>query len=322
MINDWKSGMMGLIVGDALGVPVQFMEREEIRNRPEGLVTGMEAGGVYQMPKGTWSDDSSMALATLVSLQECNGINLDDIMKNFCDWELNGNFTPFGEAFDQGNTCTEAIYRYIETKDVKTCGKTGERANGNGALMRILPVCLYLYEKAKKVCTSQDEAIYQVHAVASLTHNHLRSNMCCGFYYYMVKAILDGKENGNTLLDLLQKGVDDATGFYGKDLRNLTEMARLYRFMHLSAFQETKEKDIASSGYVLDTIEAAVWCLITTTSYKDCMLKAVNLGDDTDTVAAIAGGLAGLYYGYENIPEEWLGHIKRREWIEDLIARG
>lgn len=134
----------------------------------------------------------------------------------------------------------------------------------------------------------------------------------------MVKAILDGKESGSTLLELLQKGVDDAAMFYGTDLRNLSEMAHLYRLMHLSAFKETKEKDIASSGYVIDSLEAAIWCLINTDTYKACMLKAVNLGDDTDTVAAIAGGLAGLFYGYEEIPEEWLNHIKRREWIKEM----
>lgn len=156
----WLDGMMGLIVGDTLGVPVQFHSRERIQNRAQGAVTEMDAGGVYQMPKGTWSDDSSMAFATLVSMKECGGIDLDDIMQKFVAWEREGEFTPFGEAFDQGNTCTEAIYRYIDTHDAKTCGKTGERANGNGALMRILPVCLYLYEKAKKVCTSQDESIY------------------------------------------------------------------------------------------------------------------------------------------------------------------
>lgn len=151
--NIWLDGMMGLVVGDALGVPVQFLSRDEIKNRPEGLVTGMEAGGVYNMPEGTWSDDSSMALATLASIIEKKEADPADIMMRFVKWQLKGEYTPFGEAFDQGNTCSSAIYKFAKVPDIKTCGSTGEYANGNGALMRILPACLYYYDRQKKVYT-------------------------------------------------------------------------------------------------------------------------------------------------------------------------
>ena len=190
--NIWLDGMMGLVVGDALGVPVQFLSRDEIKNRPEGIVTGMEAGGVYNMPEGTWSDDSSMALATLASIIEKKEANPTDIMMRFVKWELKGEYTPFGEAFDQGNTCSSAIYKFAKLPDIRTCGSTGEYANGNGALMRILPACLYYYDRQKKVCTSEDEAIEGIHIISGLTHNHIRSKMCCGIYYFMVKSIIDG----------------------------------------------------------------------------------------------------------------------------------
>ena len=318
--NIWLDGMIGLVVGDALGVPVQFLSREEIKNRPEGLVTGMEAGGVYNMPEGTWSDDSSMALATLASIIDKKCADPADIMMRFVKWEMNGEYTPFGEAFDQGNTCSSAIYRFAKLPDIKTCGSTGEYANGNGALMRILPVCLYYYDRQKKVCTSEDEAIEGIHVISGLTHNHIRSKMCCGIYYFCVKSIIDGvkKEQKPVLGALLQEGIDNGLKYYGRDISNLTEMAYLGRLFHLFEFKDVPEEQIKTSGYVIDSIEAAVWCLITTDSYKECMLKAVNLGDDTDTVAAIAGGLAGLYYGYEEIPKDWLAVIKKREWIEGM----
>lgn len=344
--NIWLDGMMGLVVGDALGVPVQFLSRDEIKNRPEGLVTGMEAGGVYNMPEGTWSDDSSMALATLASIIDKKEADPADIMMRFVKWELQGEYTPFGEAFDQGNTCSSAIYKFAKVPDIKTCGSTGEYANGNGALMRILPACLYYYarsnepsdvlaqafgecrdtesearsDRQKKVCTSEDEAIEGIHVISGLTHNHIRSKMCCGIYYFCVKSIIDGvkKEQKPVLGALLQEGIDNGLKYYGRDISNLTEMAYLGRLFHLFEFKDVPEEQIKTSGYVIDSIEAAVWCLITTDSYKDCMLKAVNLGDDTDTVAAIAGGLAGLYYGYEEIPKDWLGVIKKREWIEGM----
>lgn len=318
--NIWLDGMIGLVVGDALGVPVQFLSREEIKNRPEGLVTGMEAGGVYNMPEGTWSDDSSMALATLASIIDKKCADPADIMMRFVKWEMKGEYTPFGEAFDQGNTCSSAIYRFAKLPDIKTCGSTGEYANGNGALMRILPVCLYYYDRQKKVCTSEDEAIEGIHVISGLTHNHIRSKMCCGIYYFCVKSIIDGvkKEQKPVLGALLQEGIDNGLKYYGRDISNLTEMAYLGRLFHLFEFKDVPEEQIKTSGYVIDSIEAAVWCLITTDSYKECMLKAVNLGDDTDTVAAIAGGLAGLYYGYEEIPKDWLVVIKKREWIEGM----
>lgn len=324
--NIWLDGMMGLVVGDALGVPVQFLSREEIKSRTKGLVTEMEAGGVYNMPKGTWSDDSSMALATLASIIEKDGLDPADIMMRFVKWELKGEYTPFGEAFDEGNTCSNAIYKFIESPDINTCGSTGEYANGNGALMRILPVCLYYYVHNNKASENEtlalnDKAIDKIHTISGLTHNHLRSKMSCGLYYFCVKSIIDGVidcDDKPSLISLLQQGIDEGLKYYRADLSNLTELAHFGRLFQLSEFKEAKEDEIRSSGYVIDTIEAAVWCLIKTGSYEECMLKAVNLGDDTDTVAAIAGGLAGLYYGYEEIPAKWLDVIKRREWIEEM----
>ena len=321
--NIWLDGMMGVVVGDALGCPIQFLKREEIKNRPEGPVTGMEAGGVFNVPAGTWTDDSSMALATMDSIIEKGKADPADIMNRFVRWEVKGEYTPFGKAFDQGNTCISAIYKFMENPDVNTCGGTDGYSNGNGALMRIMPVCLYYYERQKKVCTSEDEAVQGIHVISGLTHNHLRSKMCCGVYYFMVKSILNGvsKEEKLDLPSLLQRGIDEGLKFYGHDIRNLAEMTYLGRLFHLNEFKEVPETEIRTTGYVIDTIEAAVWCLITTSSYKDCVLSAVNLGYDADTVAAVAGGLAGLYYGYEAIPQEWLAVIKRRLWIKEMCKK-
>lgn len=319
--NAYMDGMMGLVVGDALGCPVQFLSREEIKNRPQGPVTGMEAGGVYAMPKGTWTDDSSMALATLVSLLDKGEVDPADIMSRFAMWERKGEYTPFGKAFDQGNTCVSAIYRYIQNPDVETCGATGEYANGNGALMRILPVCLHYCDRRTGGDATVEEAIHGIHKVGGLTHNHLRSQICCGIYYFLVRSILEGitASERPAMLDLLQRGMDAGLEFYRRDAASLAELAHLGRVFDLEHFRTTPESGIKSTGYVIDTLEAALWCLLHTDSYRDCLLMAVNLGDDADTVAAVAGGLAGLYYGYDAIPDEWLGYIKRREWIEGVL---
>lgn len=348
MKNIWRNGIMGLVVGDALGVPVQFMYRKQIRNRKQGPVVGMEAGGVYEMPEGTWSDDSSMALCTLDSILECGTMDPVEVMLKFVRWEVKGEYTPFGEAFDQGNTCSGAIYDFIKEPDVETCGKTGEYANGNGALMRILPACLYYCDRQAKFKEDMTkEAIAGIDVISGLTHNHLRSKMACGLYYFIIKELLYRLERYEivtadydqkvadaypnevligprttkpVLKEIIQKGIDDGLRFYGSDIKNLTEMAHFGRLFKMDELEQVPEEDIISSGYVVASIEAAIWCLIKTNSYKECMLRAVNLGDDTDTIAAIAGGLAGLYYGYDEIPEDWLNCIKRRDWIEAMCA--
>ncbi len=308
-MNNWLNGIMGVIVGDALGCPVQFMSREEIRER--GLVTGMEGHGTYNMPAGTWTDDGSMTLAALDSIRELGYIDLEDIMVRFVNWYEGGEYTQYGEAFDMGNTCSMAIENYEANHDVYTCGGTLAHTNGNGSLMRIMPACLYAC--ANKL--SSDEAIKIVHEVSGLTHNHLRSRIACGLYYFCVKAILSGS---GTVRERVQSGINHGFSFYENDFVNMTELAYYGRLRDTESFVTVDESKIKSSGYVVDSMEAAIWCLVTTDIFVDCVLKAVNLGDDTDTVAAIAGGLAGLYYGFDSIPQEWLDTIEKLDYVTNM----
>ena len=313
--NIWLDGMMGLVVGDALGCPVQFMSREEIADRPQGPVTGMEGYGTYDMPEGTWTDDSSMALAALDSIRELGKVDLTDIMKRFVDWYERGEYTPFGESFDIGNTCSLAIDRFEKEHDITSCGGRGERSNGNGSLMRIMPACLYAYDRG----LSPEDAVGTVHDVSSLTHAHKRSKIACGLYYFCVKSVLDGD---GLLEKRLQDGLDEGFAFYGRDITCKAELTHYDRLRSLEEFKTVPVSGIRSSGYVVDSLEAAIWCLITTESFRECLLKVVNLGDDTDTIGAIAGGLAALYYGYDSIPEEWITVIQRRDMIEEMCTWG
>ena len=313
MSNIWKDGMLGLIVGDALGVPVEFMSRTELMKNP---VTGMREYGTHHQPRGTWSDDSSMALAELDSIRTVGTIDYTDMMERFSRWCMHGEYTPFGEVFDIGTATSRALMNYAKGIAPLESGGKAEWDNGNGSLMRILPVCLYLFERQKKVCTSENESIYMIHAVSALTHAHVRSQMACGIYYFLVKAIL---EEEGSLENRLQKGMDRAYQYYRQDLSNHRELENYKRLADLSEFKETPKEGIKSSGYVVDTLEAAVWCLLHSHSYKETVLMAVNLGEDTDTIGAVAGGLAGLYYKEEGIPQEWIQVLQRREWIEEVL---
>lgn len=310
--NLYLPGVMGVVVGDALGCPVQFKTREQIS---DNLVTGMRGYGTFNLPAGSWTDDSSLTIAELSSIKDKQCIDLNDIMKRFTDWLDKGDYTPYGTAYDIGLTCERAIENFRRSKDVKTCGLNKESDNGNGSLMRILPVCIFVYEKVKEGAMSEDEGIRLIHDASSLTHGHRRTLIACGLYYFCIKNIIDFRDE-KTIFECLKDGLAEGKEFYRKDILNLTELSYFGRMFDTDEFAKLDSKSISSSGYVLSSIEAAIWSLLSTDSFESALLKAVNLADDSDTVGAIAGGLAGLYYGYDSIPEEWLNEIKRREWIE------
>lgn len=295
MKKNWYNGIMGAIVGDALGVPFEFKKRGTFK------CEGMEEYGTHHMPKGTWSDDSSMILATMDSIANKKEIVPQDINDNFIKWLDFAEYTATGKVFDCGATVLTAL----QTGEPQY----GEHDNGNGSLMRILPVCLYCAEKRG---LPVHDRMY-VHAVAGLTHGHARSKLACDIYYCLVYSIIyfDGK-----LTDRIQKGIDMA---FELCKRKEDELRHFDRIKNTSLFKDFSENQIRSGGYVVDSLEASLWCLLNSSSYEECVKKAVNLGDDTDTTACIAGGLAGLYYGAESIPEEWLSVLMRREWIESMI---
>ena len=310
--NIWLNGIMGVVVGDALGCPVQFESREEVARHP---VTGMRGYGTFNLPEGSWTDDSSLTIALLESIRRVGEIDLDDIMGNFMKWLYDGEFTPYGESYDIGRGTMQAINRYKKNRKAKKCGGDEEWNNGNGSLMRIMPACLYCSVMESSGMYSDRDAIDVIHSVGGLTHAHIRSNIACGLYFFMAKYILFRE---GSLQERIQEGLTQGFAFYESYLADKENLHYYDRLKDLETFKSLPAEKIKSTGYVVDALEAAVWSLITTDSFDQALLKAVNLGDDTDTVGAIAGGLAGLYYGYDSIPEECLSAIKRRKWIEEM----
>ena len=296
-------GIWGAIVGDALGVPVEFTSREERRRDP---VTGMRGYGTHNQPPGTWSDDSSLLMCTVEQLAghkyfpEWLGILFES-------WVDFGYMTPDGLVFDIGNTTSAAIARIKQGVAPEEAGGAGERDNGNGSLMRILPVAL-CYAGAPV-----EEMLATAHSVSSLTHRHPRSQMACGLYCLMVKALLEGKEPPNAYQYMIAQGqLHYAAPPFANEHRHF---ARLFS----GNIAEMPETEIASSGYVVHTLEASIWCLLNSSSFEETVLKAVNLGDDTDTTGCLAGGIAGVYWAVNSIPAEWLGAIEGKEWLGDYI---
>lgn len=303
MGKDVKCGIFGLAVADALGVPVEFKERTALREDP---VMDMRGKGTHHQPKGTWSDDTSMTLCLADSLST-GGVNYDDIMDRFCRWWIGGEYTPHGYAFDIGGATGRALSRFREGSPPLLCGGRNERDNGNGALMRILPAA-YI---ARSVPI--DKCMDIVHSLTTLTHAHPRALIASGIYVRICIALLEGKSPS----DAVSRALTECRVYYqtGAHADELCHYERL-----MNGIAQLREEEIRSSGYVVDTLEAAVWCLLNTGNYRDCVLKAVNLGDDTDTVAAVAGGMAGICYGYADIPSEWLRSLARSDIIETVCG--
>lgn len=310
------SSIMGFVVGDAFGVPVEFETREKLKNAP---VIDMREYGTYNQPKGTWSDDSTMVLATMESICERQNIDYKDMMVKFTNWFLHGEYTPYGELFDIGNAISRAIIKYGKGYQPLDCGDASFYSNGNGSLMRILPVALY-FNKSK----NNFEALKIVHEVSCLTHANPISQIACGIYYFIIKNVIKYKEL-NSISEILEKSIKEAFDEYEQNNlygENFVKGLQAYeRLKNLKIFKNLSESEIKSTGYVVDSLEAAIWCVSSTNSYAECIKKAVNLGNDTDTIAAIAGGIAGCYYGYSEIPKQWIECIAKREWIQNLCER-
>ena len=292
-----QSGIYGLTIGDALGVPVEFKTRQELRKNP---VTTMIGYGTWNQPKGTWSDDTSMTLATLSHITKENGkINYENLMKEFVKWAVNGEYTQnIGvEPFDYGGTTIQAIINYLHDGNIKTCGLKHEHNNGNGSLMRILPLAFI------------DCDYKTIENVSALTHAHDRSKIACSLYVTIAKEIIKGGEE--TFCDYVSNASDKIQKHY----RNNQELHHFQRI-----FDSNYDNGISSGTYVVDSLETAIYSIKYGEDYQSSVLGAINLGGDTDTNGAICGGLAGLYYGFQDIPSDWIDTIYGRELIDNIIT--
>ena len=261
MVAMLRDCIYGQAVGDALGVPYEFMPRDMFE------CIGMVGYGTHDQPPGTWSDDTSMALAICDSYRELGRIDVVDIREKFLAWYRDGAYSCDG-LFDIGNATATALRLGH--------GLSGERDNGNGSLMRTVPLAF------------TDATDNEVRAVSAITHAHATSTEACVGMVGAARFLISGKQAREVALA------------YGVD-------------------PDKPRGAIRSSGYVRHTFEAALWCLANTASYRDCVLLAVNLGDDTDTTGAVAGALAGILYGMDGIPAEWLEVLRDKDIIERCL---
>lgn len=300
-----RAAVFGHAIADAMGVPVEFSDRNWLKKNP---VSDYQGYGSHPVPAGTWSDDTSMTIAALDSL--ARGLDYNDMMQRFCQWKQNAGYTATDEVFDMGITTEHALRRFIAGTPAMACGCSDEYDNGNGSLMRIIPAVLYC--KYKIPFADAQEHMNVIHNTSALTHSHPRSLMGCGIYSFVLMELLSWKNK-----ESIRLGLQKAEAYYRTLPEYQTELNCYSQALHMySTLPE--EDEIKSIGYVVSTLEAALWCILTTESYSECILKAVNLGSDTDTVAAVAGGLAGVLYGFAGIPEKWYQGLIRHDMIDEI----
>jgi ADP-ribosylglycohydrolase len=290
--------MYGGIIGDALGFPYEFKERGSFPK-----VSGMEG----QKP-GTWTDDTSLTLCLIENIIE-NG-DQDSLMEKFINYYKSGYWTPFGKMFAIGAATERSINMYIHGKPAKKCGQAGEFDNGNGAIMRIAPVAFVMGD-----CFDFRKLVRNVEKYAVITHAHPRSTLGCIIYSGILFRLSHN--------DDLPKALDMAAELCRMHLVKTKYEKELpaYERIFNNSIKDLAMPQIISDGYAVHSLEAALWCCFQTNNFRDAVLAAVNLGGDTDTIAAIAGTIAGTFYKMDGIPEEWLNAIMRKKEIDSLLDR-
>ena len=300
------SGVLGFAIGDAVGVPVEFTDRTKLLSNPVQEMLGF---GSYDVPAGSWSDDTSMTLATMDSVSKTGKINCNDMAMLFCNWINNADYTANGFVFDIGITTKYALLKFMKDKcNASLCGGTGFNENGNGSLMRMLPIAFYCYYHK-----SDDNDIYEiVKKVSSITHAHEISIMSCYVYVKYVINILNGQDKLQSYKNI--KNFDYANYFQDDTIKAYDRILK-------DNINELKVSEIDSNGYVVSTLETVLWTVINSNSYTQSIIVAVNLGNDTDTNAAITGSVTGIIYGMETFPNEWLSKLERVDYIKDISEK-
>lgn len=301
---DYKGMLYGAMVGDALGVPVEFEKRGSFN------IDNMIGYGTCNQPPGTWSDDSSLSLCLAENINEHGNIN--SLMQKFVNYLNKGYMTPFGYAFGVGNSTKQAIKRFEDGTPAEQCGGTSEYNNGNGALMRIAPLI-----KCAPNDISINRVIDKTIAYTRITHGHPRAITASIIYIEILRQIA----NGYSFKVSVENTEKELSMYLKTDSVLNGEFKNYFEKIFQPEFYQLPQGYINSSGYVVDTLEAALWCIGNTDNFKDAVLKAVNLGDDTDTVGSVTGTIAGLLYGFGSIPETWVETLVSKTVFEPIITK-
>lgn len=303
-INKIKGTFLGLAIGDAMGVPVEFISRLHLE---QNSVTGFESKYFNADNLGIWSDDSSLTFCLAESIIE--GFSIDLLGKKFKAWHYENYWAPKDVAFEIGISTHNAIERLEKGISASESGESGEYSNGNGSLMRVSPLAYYLFEE------SIETRFQTIKEVSSITHAHIRSVISCFFYVEFLQNLIKTADK----FEAFENTQNTVRDYINSTSCNNDEKTLFLRLFY-DKIHEIDKEEIFSSAYVIHTLEASIWCFLNSNSYEEAVLKAVNLGHDTDTTGSVTGALAGTFYGLENINLTWKSTIVRSAEIEKLAG--
>lgn len=298
-LDRYRGSLLGLAAGDALGTTLEF--------RPPGSfqpVSDIVGGGPFSLKPGQWTDDTAMALCLAESLVECRGFDPIDQLKRYCDWYRNGHLSCTGDCFDIGNTTRAALLRFENTGE-DYCGSTSPSRAGNGSIMRLAPVPLFFARNPQLAIEKSGES-------SRTTHAAVESIDACRYLGALIASAVIGVSKS----DLLCSNYSPVP-----DLWDEHPLAPAVAATADGSFQYLEPPEIKGTGYVVQSLEAALWAFYKTNNFRDGALLAVNLGDDADTTGAVYGQLAGAHYGANGIPEQWRKQLAMRETIEGLADK-
>jgi ADP-ribosyl-[dinitrogen reductase] hydrolase len=299
LIDRYTGALLGLAAGDALGTALEFKARGTFT--PITTITG---GGPFGLAPGQWTDDTSMAMCLAESLVEQGTFDPADQMRRYVRWRRQGYWSSTTICFDIGTTVSAALRRFEQTGE-PFAGPTDQYSAGNGSLMRLAPVLLRYSNDPAAAVRFAAESSKTTHGVAEAVD-------ACRYYGGLILGALSGEEKGSLLAPYYAPpGVSWVS----------TPLVPAIAQVASGSFTQKEEKDVRGSGYVVHTMEAALWAFHRSENFRDGALLAVNLGEDADTTGAIYGQLAGAYYGVEGIPEEWRGILTRADDIARLARK-
>jgi ADP-ribosyl-[dinitrogen reductase] hydrolase len=295
----FRGCLLGLAVGDAVGTTLEF--------HPPGSfqpIDDLVGGGPFQLNPGEWTDDTSMALCLAESLVECGGFEPRDQLRRYLRWFRQGYLSSNGRCFDIGNTVRQALLRFEATGD-PYCGSSDHYSAGNGSLMRLAPVAMFYAKQPAEAVERSGESSRTTHAAQEAVD-------ACRF----MGALLVGALNGASKETLLSESYSPVEGIWIRQpldpaIENITK----------GSYKNRQPPEIRGSGYVVHSLEAALWAFYHGQDFRQGCLLAANLGDDADTTAAIYGQLAGAFNGEQDIPEPWLERLALRQQIEAYADR-
>lgn len=305
-----QGGLYGLLVGDACGVPYEFKSKNDIPKLEDiGIIppTYYKKRSYQQIPVGTWSDDGAQALCLLSALIESpDSFDIQNFANKLTAWLYSGYLAVDNNVFDVGIQTAKALDMVRRGVSIEAAATNDERYNGNGSLMRVLPIALWYTERSMTHKNLVDIFV-NAQLQSTPTHPHIRSRLVCGIYALMASFLLQGQSICGSLELALRAADEFVTN---------AEMRK-----ELQLIVDAENNEITGSGYVVDSFWSAVYAARTTSTYKEAIQTAISFGNDTDTTACITGGLVGIYYGYTNLPADWLSVLRGQDLVKPLAQK-